>query len=54
MADRLVIVSAVQLADLLELVDRVLPTVFDERLRDALVGATAGLTDHLLLEPVPA
>lgn len=60
MADRLVIVSARPLADMLELVDRALPTL-DDRLRDALAGAAAEVRveamldlDHLTPEPVPA
>lgn len=48
-------VSAVRLADLLDLVDRVLPTVLDEQLRTALNGAAANVrveaTVDAILEP---
>lgn len=51
MDERMVLVPATRLVDLLDLVDRALPTVLDDRLRDALSGAAAELRVRSVLEP---
>lgn len=48
--DRLVVVSATALTDVLDLVDRALPAL-DEVLADALCGAAAELRSSSVLEP---
>jgi hypothetical protein len=50
--DRLVSVSATRLADLMDLVERALPTILDERLRDATAGALAAVRVEAVLDMV--
>jgi hypothetical protein len=49
--DRLVIVPAASVADLCDIVDRVLPQL-DEREADQLRGVTASMLSLAVLEPV--
>lgn len=49
--DRHVIVRAAALGDLREAIDRALPTILDDRIRDHLRGAAVAVVADAIFEP---